>query len=85
MQLRQEGRLVEQGQHPLLHHGALHVVVLDDHVFLQDLDGVQLLGPLPVSQHHLQAERGQPEPPETWHGGAGTVCADLSVVFKIFF
>ena len=48
VQLRQERRLVEQGQHPLLHHGALHVVVLDDHVLLQDLDGVQLLGPLPV-------------------------------------
>ena len=85
MQLRQERRLVEQRQDPLLHHGALHVVVLDDHVLLQDLDGVQLLCPLPVGQHHLQADGGQPEHRGTRHGGggagAGNVCTDLSIFF----
>ena len=43
VQMGEEGWLPGQGQHPLLHHGALHVVVLDHHVLLQDLDGVQLL------------------------------------------
>ena len=89
VQLRQERWLVEQGQHPLLHHGAFHIVVLDDHVLLQDLDGVQLLGPLPVGQHHLPADGGQPEHPGTWHGGGGGVreCVYRPVNFllKIFF
>ena len=43
MQLGQEGRLPGQGQHPLLHHRALHVIILDDHVLFQDLHGVQFI------------------------------------------
>jgi hypothetical protein len=31
-----------QGQDPLFRHGALDVVVLNDHVLLQDLDGEDL-------------------------------------------
>ena len=59
VQVGEEGGLPRQGQHPLLHHGALHVVVLDHHVLLQDLDGVQLLCPLPLGQHHLVGEGGR--------------------------
>lgn len=55
VQLSEERRFAGQGEDPLLHHGALHVVVLDHHVLLKDLDGVQLIGALPLSQHHLEA------------------------------
>lgn len=44
MQLHQEWWLAAQGQHAFLNHGALYVVVLDDDVLLQDLDGIQLVG-----------------------------------------
>lgn len=53
VQLHQERWLLRQCQHPLLHHGALHVVVLDDDVLFQDLDRVQLVRALPLGQHHL--------------------------------
>lgn len=43
VELREEGRLVSLGQDPLLHHRTFNIVVLDHDVFLQDLDGVQLL------------------------------------------
>lgn len=52
VQLNEERRLAREGQDPLLDHGALHVVVLDDDVLLQDLDGVQLVGAL---QRHRDA------------------------------
>lgn len=56
VQLCQERGLVQQGQNPLFHHGALHVIVLDHHVLLQDFDGIQFLCSLPVSEHHLGRE-----------------------------
>ena len=43
MQLNEEGRLLRECEDALLDHGALNVVVLDDDVLLQDLDGVQLV------------------------------------------
>ena len=43
VEVREEGVIPSQGEDSLLHHGALHVVILDHHVLLQDLDGVQLL------------------------------------------
>lgn len=57
VQLRQEWGLVEQGQDSLLHHGALHVVILNHYVLLEDFDGVQLFRSLPVGKHHLRADR----------------------------
>ena len=39
-----------------LHQGAVHIVILDDHVFLQDLDGVELIGAPALGQHHLGTE-----------------------------
>lgn len=46
MELDEERRLASECEDPLLDHGALHVVVLDDDVLLQDLDGVELVGAL---------------------------------------
>ena len=43
-----------EGEDPLLGHGALDVVVLHDHVLLQDLDRVHLLGILLLREHHLK-------------------------------
>lgn len=61
-EMGEEGILPGERQHPLLHHGALHVVILDHHVLLQDFDGVQFLCSLPVSKHHLgtEGEKAQP-------------------------
>ena len=56
VELGEEGRLVLLSQHSLLHHGALHIVILDHHVLLQDLDGVKLRGGLHLRQHHLGRE-----------------------------
>ena len=53
MELDKEWRLLGQGKHPLLDHGAVDIVILDDDVLLEDLDRVQLVSPLPLSQHHL--------------------------------
>lgn len=61
VQLRQERGLVKQGQDSLFHHGALHIVILNHHVLLQDFDSIQLFCSLPVSKHHLGAEEEQPE------------------------
>lgn len=67
MQLRQERRLVEQRQDPLLHHGALHVVIDQDHVFLESLDGEEFLFALQLCEQHLMdvtgvLSGGGPEP-----------------------
>lgn len=56
MHLNEERGLVGHGEHSLLNHGALDVVVLDDDVLLEDLDGVELVGALSLSQHHLRKE-----------------------------
>ena len=56
VKLDEEGRLLRQRQHPFLGHGAFDVVVLNNDVLLQDLDGVQLICAFALSQHHLQWE-----------------------------
>jgi hypothetical protein len=53
MELDQKRRLVRQGQDVLFHQRALDVVVLNDDVLLQDLDGVQLVRTFAFGQHHL--------------------------------
>lgn len=45
--------LVGNQEHPLLRTRALHFVILDNELLLQNLDGVQLLGSLGFSQHDL--------------------------------
>lgn len=42
-----------QRQDPFLRHGAVDVVVLQDHVFFQDFDGVNLVAAFQLRQHHL--------------------------------
>lgn len=54
VQLREERWFPRQSEDSLLNHGALHVIVLDHHILLQDFDGVQLIGTLPLGQHHLK-------------------------------
>lgn len=54
VELCQERGLILQCQHSFLNHGALHIIILDHHVFFQDFDCIQLLCALPVCQHHLQ-------------------------------
>ena len=54
-------------QHPLLHHGALHVVIDQDHVFLESLDGEEFLFALQLCEQHLMdvtgvLSGGGPEP-----------------------
>ena len=53
MDLDQEWWFQGQCKHSFLNHGALYVIVLDDYVLLEDLDGVELVGALPFGQHHL--------------------------------
>ena len=51
--LGQEGRLQGKCQYPLLYHGALHIIILYDDVLLEYLYCIQLICPLPLSQHYL--------------------------------
>lgn len=60
---REEGGFVPLGQDPLLHHRTFNVIILNHHVFLQDLDGEQLLRRLHLCQHHLQMMK---TPKVTW-------------------
>lgn len=53
MKLDKERRFLRQSEDSLLNHGTINVIVLDDDVLLQDFDCVQLVCPLPLSQHHL--------------------------------
>lgn len=72
VQLREEGRFVPLGQDPLLHHRTLNVVILDHHVLLQDLDGIQLLRRLHLREHHLRVDEegtGQRSQGNTRDGG----------------
>ncbi len=57
VQLSEERWFPRQSEDSLLHHGALHIIILDHHVLLQDFDGVQLICSLPLSKHHLRGER----------------------------
>lgn len=59
MQLHQERRLLGKRQHSLFHHGAVNVIILDDDVLLEDLDGVQLVCTLSLGQHDLKKDRFQ--------------------------
>ena len=41
-QLSEEGVIAGQGQDPFLGHGALHIIVLQDHVLLQHLHSIEV-------------------------------------------
>lgn len=60
MKLYEEWRLAGLRQHPLLHHRALDVVVLNDDVLFENFDCVKLVGAFAFGQHHL-AERALSE------------------------
>ena len=53
MKLNKERRLLSQGQHPLLHHGTVDIIILNDDVLLQNLDGIKLVRALSLGQHDL--------------------------------
>ena len=53
-ELGQVGVLPGQSEDALLGQGAVHVVVLQDHVLLQDLHRVNLIRTLELGQHHLR-------------------------------
>lgn len=50
----EEVRAGGERQHPLLHHGALRVLVLEEDVLLQHLDGKEALAASLLGQQHLQ-------------------------------
>lgn len=52
-ELGQVGVFPGQGKDPFLSEGAVHVVILQDHVFLQHFDGVHLITAFQLCQHHL--------------------------------
>ena len=53
MKLYKKRRLLCQSKHSLLNHGTVNIIVLDDDVLLEDLNGVQLIRSLPLCQHDL--------------------------------
>lgn len=52
-ELGQVGVFSGQGEDSFLSEGAVHVIVLQDHVFLQHFDGVHLITAFQLCQHHL--------------------------------
>lgn len=71
VQLCQERGFVKQGQDSLFYHGALHVVILNHHILLQDFDCIQFFCALPVGKHHLRTRQEQPEHVLSTHLGGG--------------
>ena len=61
-ELREEGVTAGQGQDPFLSHGALHIVILQDHVLLQHLHSIEVSCFLDSCKHHLwQSSRKERE------------------------
>ena len=50
----QEGRFLLHGQNLALVEGTLHIILLDDQILLQALDGVHFTAGLMLSKKHLQ-------------------------------
>lgn len=71
------GASAPQGQHTFLHQGAVHVVILDNHVFLQDLDGIELIRAPALRQHHLGTEARK-----VWSVLGTQMCRSLLLPFK---
>ena len=56
VELDEERWLERHGQDSSLHYRRLYVVILDDDVLLEYLDGIDLICPLPLSQHDLSTK-----------------------------
>ena len=56
MQVRHVGVAAAERQHASLDHRALDVIVLQHHVLLERLDGVELVLAAQLSQHHLHTQ-----------------------------
>lgn len=54
--MSEEGRLARESQDSLLHHSALNIIILNHHILLQDLHGVQLICAFTLCQHDLKME-----------------------------
>lgn len=61
VELGEVGVSAGEGQDALLGHGAVHVVVLQDDVLLQNFDCVDFLRPLQLCQHHLGGTKTRAE------------------------
>lgn len=56
VELGEVGVSAGEGQDALLCHGAVHIIVLQDHVLLQNFDSINLLCSLQLCKHHLEEE-----------------------------
>lgn len=54
----EKGILPGERQHPLLYHGALHVIIDQNHVLLEGLDGEEFLLALQLCKQHLTDGQG---------------------------
>lgn len=63
-QLGEEGVTAGQGQDPLLRHRALHIVILEDHVLLQHLHGIEVSCFSCSCKHHLRQSGGSMRTPD---------------------
>jgi hypothetical protein len=54
----EEGVVPGQGQDSLLHHGTLHIIIHQNHIFLQGLHSKVLPSPLQLSQQDLERQTG---------------------------
>lgn len=57
IEMCEERVLPGKGQHSFLHHGALHIIIHQDHILLQDLYSKELSLPLQLSQQHLKSQQ----------------------------
>lgn len=57
----EEGVFPSQGQHSFLHHGALHIVVHEDHILLQDFDSKELSLTFQLCKQHLTIQSTREE------------------------
>ena len=56
VELNEERWFERHGQDSPLYYRRLYVVILDDDVLLEYLDGIDLICPLPLSQHDLSTK-----------------------------
>lgn len=56
-QLCEEGVIASQGQDPFFRHCAFHIVILQDHILLQHLHGIEVSCLFYSCKHHLWQSR----------------------------
>lgn len=57
VELGEVGVSAGEGQDPLLSHGTVDVIILQDDVFLQNFDSVNFLCAFQLCQHHLTGRK----------------------------